>query len=110
MSELLKARGVRLCRLDDVRVGEMTSFMVEDREIIVVWPIGGSGPKAYDVACPHQQLPLADGDFDGRLIVCAAHKWRFDAETGEGMHPIRCNLTAYPLRIEDDEIVIDLLR
>lgn len=28
--------------------------------------------------CPHRGIPLSDGSFDGREVVCCYHGWRFD--------------------------------
>jgi toluene monooxygenase system ferredoxin subunit len=98
---------MRLCGATELREGQMTSFQLDDREVIVLWPAGGT-PKAYDGRCPHQQLPLADGDFDGSVLVCAAHEWSFSAETGDGISPGGCALTAYPLRIEGPDVVVEI--
>jgi toluene monooxygenase system ferredoxin subunit len=99
---------VRLCGIGDLEKGAMSSFEVGDHEIIVLWPADGE-PKAYDGLCPHQQLPLADGDFDGRTLVCIAHRWSFDAATGETIWPPDgCKLVSFPLRIEGAEVMIEI--
>lgn len=109
MNDMSPLRSRRLCSLADLREGEMAGFDVDGSEIIVLWPTGGT-PQAYDGLCPHQALPLSDGDFDGTVLVCAAHRWRFDGTTGEGIWPGNCRLGAYPLRIEDGDVFIDLNR
>lgn len=107
MSKTATTVPTRLCRLSELREGQMSAFQVEDREVIVLWPVAGA-PKAYDGRCPHQQIPLADGDFDGTILECAAHFWSFDAHTGNGINPEGCRLTAYPLRIDGDDVFIEI--
>ena len=97
----------RLCRLNALREGQMSAFEVGNREVIVLWPVAGE-PKAYDGRCPHQQLPLAHGDFDGKVLECAAHFWSFDAGTGEGINPDGCRLTSYPLRIDGEDVLVEI--
>lgn len=87
----------------------MTSFGIAGGEIIVLWPEGGQ-PKAYDGECPHQGLPLSDGYFDGKVLVCAAHNWDFDGATGNCINPGQCTLKAYPLEIKGEEVLVDLPR
>jgi toluene monooxygenase system ferredoxin subunit len=84
----------------------MRSFQIGDLDVVVVWPDEGE-PKAYDGMCPHQQLPLADGDFDGTTLVCAYHMWSFDGSTGESVCPAGNKLAAYPLRIEGDDVIVE---
>jgi toluene monooxygenase system ferredoxin subunit len=95
--------------LADLMEGRMKEFDVDGSEIIVLWPTGGT-PKAYGGLCPHQGLPLSDGAFDGTALVCAAHRWRFDAATGESIWPRNCRLSPYPLRIEGGDVFIDIGR
>lgn len=34
-------------------------------------------------SCPHRGIPLSFGRFDGEVIECCYHGWRFDAATGQ---------------------------
>ena len=95
----------KLCRLQDLKEGEMTAFDLGAREVIVLWPAGGE-PRAYDGACPHQGISLGFGEFDGRLLVCGAHQWSFDASTGQGVMPPDCRLKALALRIEGGDVML----
>lgn len=97
----------RLCALSEICKGEMRAFTVGQREIIVLWPEAGE-PKAYKAECPHQQISLADGDFDGSVLVCAAHQWSFDGATGACIDPGDCSLRSYRLMIDGDEVAIEV--
>ena len=57
--------------------------------------------------CPHQDIPLVEGKFDGKLLVCRAHQWMFDASTGQGVNPSNCQLAEYPLKIDGDDVMVD---
>ena len=40
-------------------------------------------PFALRDACPHRGMPLSCGQFDGQLIECSYHGWKFDAHSGQ---------------------------
>ena len=68
---------------------------------------GGDGGDdeiyALEDRCPHQGVPLSDGELRGRTIECRAHGWCFDLASGfrpgfEDGFPI----PRFPVRIDDD--------
>jgi toluene monooxygenase system ferredoxin subunit len=99
---------IDLCREKSLYEGEVASFSVNGREVLVVWPDGGE-PHAYDGMCPHQRnVPLVRGNFNGRLLTCPAHEWVFDGRTGEGLRPTGCRLREFALRLENGSYQIEL--
>ncbi|TXT41338.1 MAG: toluene monooxygenase system ferredoxin subunit [Comamonadaceae bacterium] len=96
----------KVCGVDDVWEGEMQSFQVNGKEILLVCNDGGE-IKAFQGICPHQDIPLIDGKFDGKKIICKAHLWQFDAGTGKGINPSNCKLAEYPVQIDGDDVLID---
>jgi len=96
----------KLCKLDDVWEGEMESFEVNGIEVVVTCNEGGEF-KAYQATCPHQDIPLIEGKFDGKTLICRAHQWVFDARTGKGINPADCALASYPIKVEGDDVMID---
>jgi toluene monooxygenase system ferredoxin subunit len=96
----------KVCKLDDLWEGEMESFEIGGQEVLLVSPEGGE-VRAFQGVCPHQDIPLVEGKFDGKVIVCRAHQWIFDGATGKGINPGDCKLAEYPVRIEDGEIYVD---
>jgi toluene monooxygenase system ferredoxin subunit len=96
----------RICTLDDIWEGEMEAFEVDGHEVVVTC-IEGGDLKAYQAVCPHQDIPLIEGKFDGKTLICRAHQWVFDACTGKGVNPSGCQLASYPIRIEGNEVFID---
>lgn len=96
----------RVCGLDDVWEGEMQSFEVDGHEVLVVCVEGGE-IRAYQGTCPHQEIALVEGKFDGRTLICRAHSWVFDGKTGVGINPGGCKLAAYPVKIEGEDVYVE---
>ena len=91
--------------LDDLWEGEMLEVEAGEHVIVLVWPEGGE-LRAFQGICPHQDIALAEGKFDGRVVMCRAHQWTFDARTGEGINPGKCRLAQYPVKLDGDDILV----
>ena len=99
------AEFVDVCAEDDLWDGEMESFDVGDNEVLVVKLNGHV--RAYDGICPHQSVSLVEGELteDG-VIICKAHRWQFDADSGAGVNPANECLRRFPVRIEGGRIFV----
>ncbi|MGK3993549.1 Rieske 2Fe-2S domain-containing protein [Sorangium sp. So ce1024] len=98
---------VSVCKAADVQEGRMGWFRVQRKSVLIVWPRNGE-LKAYRGRCPHQDVPLDTATFDGEHVVCGVHQWRFDGSTGRCVGARPCALHPYPLRVQDDELQVDL--
>lgn len=96
----------RVCTTDDVWEGELMSFDLPSRKIILINV--DSQFRAYDANCPHQDQSLCDGSLDGTVLTCPAHQWTFDVTTGQGINPTGCHLKGYALKIEAEDILVDV--
>jgi toluene monooxygenase system ferredoxin subunit len=96
----------KVCALDDLWEGEMLEADVAGRSVLLV-KLDGGEVRAWQAACPHQDIPLAEGRFDGKVLMCRAHQWTFDAGTGLGINPGDCKLAQYPVRIDGDDVLVD---
>ncbi len=98
-----------LCKQRYLGEGESTPFMVDGREVLVLWPDGGQ-PRAFEGICPHEQQSLVNNsEFNGRILICTVHGWVFDGRNGRGLRPEGCAMKEYPLRMADGGMVeIDL--
>ncbi len=97
---------LKACSQDELWEGDMVEVELNDHVVLLVWPSGGE-IHAYQGICPHQDIPLAEGKFDGRVLMCRAHQWTFDANTGAGINPGNCKLARYPVKVEGGDIYID---
>jgi toluene monooxygenase system ferredoxin subunit len=41
-------------------------------------------------------------------LTCGAHEWQFDARTGRGVNPASACLHRYPVRLDGEQIFVDL--
>jgi toluene monooxygenase system ferredoxin subunit len=96
-----------VCGIDDLWEGDMDCREVDGKEVLLVWPDDGE-LVAYQPMCPHQEVPLIEGKFDGKNLICRAHNWVFDACSGKGINPSDCELSRYPIRFEDGNVLVDL--
>ncbi len=96
----------KVCTLDDLWEGEMESFQVNGKEVLLL-SLDGGDIRAYQGVCPHQDILLIEGQFDGKALICRAHQWIFDAKTGVGINPGDCHLASYPVRIDNEDVLVD---
>jgi len=62
---------------------------------------------AFDDICPHAGCSLADGELDGRTVVCPCHLARFDIATGAVVEgPARSGLTIWSARVTDGALEV----
>jgi toluene monooxygenase system ferredoxin subunit len=91
----------------DLWEGALADVDVRGRQVMLVRLPGGE-LRAYEGHCPHQGVALAQGEFDGRFLVCSAHAWRFDLATGLGVNPAGCTLRRYPVSERGARIFVGL--
>jgi toluene monooxygenase system ferredoxin subunit len=97
-----------ICPKSAVNEGGMGVFQAGKKSVLLVWPAGGE-LKAFRGRCPHADMPLNDAAFDGKSLTCVHHKWGFDCTSGKCVtHLVRNALFPYPLRVEGDEIQVDV--
>ncbi len=97
-----------ICHASAVSEGGMGLFQAGRKSVLLVWPTGGE-LKAYRGRCPHADMPLTDAAFNGQTVTCAQHAWGFDAVSGKCVtHLVRNALHPYDLRVEGDEIHVDV--
>ena len=76
-------------------------------KIICVASVGGVF-SAMDNVCLHRGGPLGQGIIDNGKIVCPWHGWQYDPQTGATTHNPAVKTTVYPLKIEGDDVLVDL--
>ncbi len=95
---------------------------------IGVFNIGGSFYALRNI-CPHKRGPLCMGEVagrsaahappsltdgyvgyerDGEILRCPWHAWQFDIKTGQCLVDPAIRVKTYPIRIEGDELIVEL--
>jgi toluene monooxygenase system ferredoxin subunit len=97
---------LKIATLDNVWSGEMIGLTIDGFPVLVI-NVGGT-PRAFADACPHLGTPLSRGALRAGVLTCATHQWQFDAQTGCGINPTSACLEPMPLRIQGDDILLDL--
>ena len=94
-------------KLSDIKSGEMKEVSVGDAKVL----LARVEDRCYALGsnCTHYGAPLVEGALvDGR-IICPWHHACFHAATGDMEDPPALDsLPSYPIRIEGDDIFIDL--
>ncbi len=87
--------------------GERMVAVLRDRRVLIVRSAGEL--SAFDAACPHYGVDLADGAASGGAIHCPGCVVRFDLRTGCSPSPSLA-LTRYTVREDGGTMVLDLGR
>lgn len=99
-----------ICPTSAIGEGGMGLFRAGKKSVLLLWPEGGE-LKAYRGRCPHADVPLDGASFDGSTLTCPHHAWGFDSVSGKCVTRIVRNaLHPYPLRVEGDDIQVDVGR
>jgi nitrite reductase (NADH) small subunit len=98
---------VRLCGLGDAPAEGTVMEAEADGVAVCLARIGGE-LSAVDNWCPHRRGPLGQGWVEGNAVVCPWHSWTFDVRTGEAEFPVKEHIAVFPLRLEGEDVLIDL--
>ncbi len=63
---------------------------------------------ALEDRCPHRGGPLSQGIVHGTSVTCPLHNWVLSLETGEAQGADSGRVLAFPLRVENGRILLDL--
>jgi nitrite reductase/ring-hydroxylating ferredoxin subunit len=97
---------VEVCGVDELWDGEMACFRVGDTTILLVKLNGRF--HAYQGQCPHQSVALVEGELDGGVLTCRAHRWQFDAASGQGVNPRSAHLERFPVHVVEQKVSIEV--
>ncbi len=96
-----------VCAADKIDEEDVYRFDHEGKTFAVY-----NTPKGFfasDGLCTHEEAHLADGLVIGTVIECPLHQGRFDIVTGKAKSPPVCiDLKTYPVKVEDDQVFIQL--
>ena len=63
---------------------------------------------AISGTCLHRGGPLGQGALHGTQVVCPWHGWEWDCRTGSNDFDPSQKLATYPVKIEGEDILIDV--
>jgi toluene monooxygenase system ferredoxin subunit len=90
---------------EDLWVGELRSFLLADQRVLLLRT--DAGVCAFVDRCPHLGVPLSHGTLTGNVLTCRAHRYSYDAVTGQGLNPRGLQLQALPVRVENGVVSVD---
>ena len=99
---------VRACAVNDIDLEDLIRFDHAGATYAVY-----RSPEdeffATEGTCTHERTCLADGLVLGDIIECPKHNGRFNYKTGKGKGaPITVDLKTFAVKVEDDDVFIDL--
>jgi toluene monooxygenase system ferredoxin subunit len=61
---------------------------------------------AYQAMCPHMEVALEEGFYDGAVITCHQHLWQWDVRTGAPLGLAEAALQRYEVTEEDGALYV----
>ncbi len=75
---------------------------------IALFNVGGKY-YAIEGLCRHQNGSLAPGRIEGEIVECPLHSWHYNLRTGKLIdYADGVNLTTYPLKVDENQIYINI--
>lgn len=62
---------------------------------------------AYQAICPHQDVALCEGLYDGCVLTCHQHLWQWDIRNGAPIGLAEAPLEFFNVKVEDEKIYIE---
>lgn len=102
------ANWVRVAATSDLASGQMMPLEFAGRSLALYHLDDGSW-HCTDNFCTHALALLTDGWLEGHVIECPLHAGQFDVRSGKGLcPPIEEDLQTYPVRIDNDAVMVGL--
>jgi toluene monooxygenase system ferredoxin subunit len=96
----------KVAKTEDLWSGEMMGLEVNGERVLLVNV--DQHIYAYADSCPHQKSRLSEGTIMNKILRCSTHHWEFDACSGSGTNPRIASLKLFPVRIDGDDILVDI--
>jgi nitrite reductase (NADH) small subunit len=97
---------VKVATTSDIPPGSGKTFEVGDKPI-ALFNCDGTF-YAIDDTCPHQGGPLGEGEVVGTVVTCPWHEWSYDVRSGVNTDDPNCKVSAYPVKIEGNDVLVAL--
>ena len=95
-----------VCPQGDIPANGMKECLAEGGLRLLV---ANSGDEyfAYQAICPHQEVPLCEGLYDGAVLTCHQHLWQWDIRTGAPIGLAEAPLQFFPVKVEDGQLYVE---
>jgi nitrite reductase (NADH) small subunit len=97
---------LRVASLSECPPGAVLECVAGDR-VVALCNVEGK-LFALDGVCPHQGGPLGEGELVGTVLMCPWHGWQFDVCTGQHQLNRRLRQPQFPVRVEAEDILVDI--
>lgn len=94
-----------VCRVAEVPENSLKECEAEGGLKLVVANAGGEF-FGFQAVCPHQDVPLCEGLFDGATLTCHMHLWQWDVRTGAPLGIAEAPLQRYPIERDGDALYL----
>ena len=94
-----------VCKVAEVPANGIREFEAEGGLKLVV-ANAGNEYFGYQAICPHQDVPLCEGLYDGTVLTCHMHLWQWDIRSGAPLGIAEAPLESYALSVENDAIYL----
>ena len=94
-----------VCKVADVPQNGLKEVEAEGGLKLLVASAGGDF-FGYQAQCPHQDVALCEGLYDGSVLTCHMHLWQWDIRTGAPMGIAESPLQSYPIAVEGDALYL----
>ncbi len=96
---------IRVCNTAEIPSNGMKDYDIEGGLKVLI-ANAGDYYYAYQGICPHQEVCLAEGYYDGAVLTCHQHLWQWDITTGKEIGLAEAPLEKYEVQVEDGEIFV----
>ncbi len=94
-----------VCPRSQVPPNGMIECAVEGGQKVLV-ANAGNEYFAYQAMCPHQEVALCEGLYDGAVLTCHQHLWQWDIRTGAALGLAESPLESFPVEVDGDSIYV----
>ena len=97
---------IKVARVADLPPGRGRAVYAGERDI-ALFNLGRE-IVAIGNECPHQSGSLGDGQLEGDIAICPLHGWEFDTRSGACMTVPGESVPCYRVRVEAEDILVEL--
>jgi toluene monooxygenase system ferredoxin subunit len=94
-----------VCRVEECPRDGLKAFDV-DASLRVLVATSGREVYAYQALCPHMEVALEEGFYDGAIITCHQHLWQWDVRTGSALGQAEAPLQRFEITAEDGVLYV----